>query len=72
MTSGTGPITGKAQSSTQGFTMATYQHVLPGMQAEAATTFAELLASKISTDFHPVEVSVEKSAAREVVARAML
>jgi integrase len=25
------------------FTMATYQHVLPGMQAEAAQTFAELL-----------------------------
>jgi integrase len=30
--------------STPGFTMATYQHVLPGMQAEAAKTFAELLA----------------------------
>lgn len=29
---------------TPGFTMATYQHVLPGMQAEAAETFAELLA----------------------------
>jgi integrase len=29
--------------STPGFTMATYQHVLPGMQAEAAKTFAELL-----------------------------
>ena len=25
------------------FTMATYQHVLPSMQAEAAETFAELL-----------------------------
>jgi len=30
--------------STPGFTMATYQHVLPGMQAEAAMTFADLLA----------------------------
>jgi integrase len=30
--------------STPGFTMATYQHVLPGMQAEAAKTFAQLLA----------------------------
>ena len=30
---------------TPGFTMATYQHVLPGMQAEAARTFAELLAA---------------------------
>jgi integrase len=30
--------------SAPGFTMATYQHVLPGMQAEAARTFAELLA----------------------------
>jgi len=29
--------------STPGFTMATYQHVLPGMQAEAAKTFASLL-----------------------------
>jgi integrase len=29
--------------STPGFTMATYQHVLPGMQAEAARAFAELL-----------------------------
>ncbi len=28
---------------TPGFTMATYQHVLPGMQAEAARTFGELL-----------------------------
>lgn len=30
--------------STPAFTMATYQHVLPGMQAEAAATFASLLA----------------------------
>jgi integrase len=29
--------------STPVFTMATYQHVLPGMQAEAARTFAALL-----------------------------
>ena len=29
--------------STPAFTMATYQHVLPGMQAEAAATFASLL-----------------------------
>jgi integrase len=29
--------------STPGFTMATYQHILPGMQAEAARTFAALL-----------------------------
>ena len=29
--------------STPGFTMATYQHVLPGMQREAAETFASLL-----------------------------
>ena len=28
---------------TPGFTMATYQHVLPGMQAEAARAFAALL-----------------------------
>jgi integrase len=25
------------------FTMATYQHILPGMQAEAAATFAALI-----------------------------
>lgn len=29
--------------STPAFTMATYQHILPGMQAEAAATFASLL-----------------------------
>ena len=29
--------------SSPAFTMATYQHVLPGMQAEAAATFASLL-----------------------------
>jgi integrase len=29
--------------STPGFTMATYQHVLPGMQREAAEIFAGLL-----------------------------
>ena len=28
---------------TPAFTMSVYQHVLPGMQAEAATTFADLL-----------------------------
>ena len=27
------------------FTMAVYQHVLPGMQAEAATVFADLIAT---------------------------
>jgi hypothetical protein len=37
--------------------MATYQHVLPGMQAEAARTFEALLVS--STDFHQVEDPVE-------------
>ena len=31
--------------SNPGFTMSVYQHVLPGMQAQAATAFAELLAS---------------------------
>jgi integrase len=30
---------------TPGLTMATYQHVLPGMQAEAASQFAELVVS---------------------------
>jgi len=29
--------------STPAFTMATYQHVLPGMQRDAADTFASLL-----------------------------
>ena len=31
--------------SNPGFTMSVYQHVIPGMQAEAATLFVELLAS---------------------------
>jgi len=29
--------------STPAFTMTVYQHVLPGMQADAASTFGELL-----------------------------
>ena len=44
---------------TPGFTMATYQHVLPGMQADAARLFASLIAS---TGFNPVEDPVEASA----------
>ena len=59
--------------STPGFTMATYQHVLPGMQAEAAMTFAELLAPPdSSTDFHPVEGPVEERLTREILAGATL
>lgn len=41
---------------TPAFTMATYQHVLPGMQAEAARTFADVIAS---TGFNPVDESVD-------------
>jgi hypothetical protein len=33
-------VSERLDHSTPGFTMATYQHVLPGMQAEAARTFA--------------------------------
>ena len=39
-----------------GFTMATYQDVLPGMQAAAAEAFAALI---VSTGFHPVEGPAE-------------
>jgi integrase len=46
---------------TPGFTMATYQHVLPGMQAEAARAFASAIAS---TGFNPVEDPVEASGTR--------
>jgi integrase len=46
---------------TPAFTMATYQHVLPGMQAEAARTFASVLAS---TGFNPVDEPVEVAQAR--------
>jgi integrase len=52
---------------TPGFTMATYQHVLPGMQAEAARTFASLIAS---TDFNPVEEPVEVPERDEALARS--
>lgn len=48
---------------TPGFTMTTYQHVLPGMQAEAARTFEALLGS--STDFYPVEDPVEAASTSE-------
>ena len=41
---------------TPGFTMATYQHVLPGMQADAARLFAGLITS---TGFNSVQGSVE-------------
>ena len=43
---------------TPAFTMATYQHILPGMQAEAAATFAALL-EPTSTGGPPVEEPVE-------------
>jgi integrase len=46
---------------TPGFTMATYQHVLPGMQAEAARTFASVIAA---TGFNPVEEPVEAAGTR--------
>jgi integrase len=42
--------------SSPAFTMATYQHVLPGMQADAAEIFGQLLSS---TGFYPVEEPVE-------------
>jgi len=48
---------------TPGFTMATYQHVLPGMQAEAARTFEALVTA--STGFHPVEDPVEAETTSE-------
>jgi len=44
--------------SSPAFTMATYQHVLPGMQADAAQVFGQLLSS---TGFYPVEEAVEAS-----------
>jgi len=37
------------------FTMATYQHILPGMQAEAADTFAALIHNTASNGFYPEE-----------------
>jgi integrase len=37
------------------FTMATYQHILPGMQAEASDTFAALLHNSASNGFYPEE-----------------
>lgn len=52
---------------TPGFTMATYQHVLPGMQAEAARTFASVIAS---TDFNPVDDPVDIADRNETLARS--
>lgn len=46
---------------TPAFTMATYQHVLPGMQAEAARTFASVLAS---TGLNPVDEPVDGAVTR--------
>jgi integrase len=45
---------------TPAFTIETYQHVLPGMQAEAARTFQELLAP--SSTGHTREKSRKKTA----------
>lgn len=53
---------------TPGFTLATYQHVLPGMQAEAARIFASLI-KLVSTDFNPVEGPVEDRERAEALAR---
>jgi integrase len=36
-------VTERLGHSNPAYTMATYQHVLPGMQAEAATTFEHLI-----------------------------
>ena len=44
---------------TPAFTMAVYQHVLPGMQAEAAEVFAELIASRDTIEAHSVDDPVE-------------
>jgi integrase len=41
--------------SSPAFTMTTYQHVLPGMQADAADTFAALLRDDASNGFYPEE-----------------
>lgn len=53
---------------TPGFTMATYQHVLPGMQAEAARTFATVIAS---TEFNPVDDPVDVHERDEGLARSV-
>ena len=52
---------------TPGFTMATYQHVLPEMQAEAARTFASVIAS---TGFNPVDEPVDVDERDEALARS--
>ncbi len=48
--------------------MATYQHVLPGMQAEAARTFAAILDPSAGST--PVEQPVERPAREQALARA--
>jgi hypothetical protein len=42
--------------------MAVYQHVLPGMQAEAATVFSELIATDCMIPARSVEDPVEDCA----------
>jgi integrase len=44
---------------TPAFTMAVYQHVLPGMQAEAASVFASLIAARDPLATEPVDDPVE-------------
>jgi integrase len=47
---------------TPAFTMAVYQHVLPGMQAEAATVFAALIAPDDTLLARSVDEPVEDCA----------
>lgn len=47
--------------SSPAFTMATYQHVLPGMGAHAAARFAELI-DPVDTDAHPDPVDLDDDA----------
>jgi integrase len=55
---------------TSDFTLATYRHVLPGMQAEAARTFASLLSPTVSTNVNPIEEPVEVSDRDKALARS--
>jgi hypothetical protein len=47
---------------TPAFTMAVYQHVLPGMQSEAANVFASLIATPDTEETYPVEAPGEDCA----------
>lgn len=57
--------------STPAFTMTVYQHVLPGMQRDAASLFARLVSAKSADTVVVADVPDEEALASESLTRAL-